>query len=82
MSTTTSASTGMLASGSTVTVSVVTGVTHARPSRPFTRTPHVPHEAWKQLWRITSERSACTSIQRRPSSTVEASPAGTSNSST
>ena len=42
----------MLASGSTITSSPAgTGVTQARPSRPLTRIPQVPQEAWKQEWR-------------------------------
>ena len=43
--------------GSTVTVPPPTsasGVTHASRSRPFTRTPQVPHEAWKHEWRSAS----------------------------
>ena len=50
MSTTRSFSTGKLAMGSTVTrpgSRSARRVTHARPSRPFTRTPQVPHDAWK-----------------------------------
>ena len=50
MSTTRSVITGKLAIGSTVTrpgSRSARRVTHARPSRPFTRTPQVPHEAWR-----------------------------------
>ena len=81
---TTSFRTGRFARGSTVTVSPETSesaVTHPSPSRPFTRTPQVPHEAWKHECRSASEGSWCSWIQRSASSTVLRSVTGTSNSS-
>ena len=70
MSTTTSCSTGRFAIGSTVIVpeKSESGVTHASRSRPFTRTPHVPHEAWKHEWRSPSDGS---SVQLDPPERLE-----------
>ncbi len=46
--------------GSTVTVPETSemGVTHASRSRPFTRTPQVPHDAWKHECRSPSVGSS------------------------
>ena len=65
--------TGKLAIGSTVTRPCSRSarrVTHASPSRPFTRTPQVPHDAWKHECRMASDGSRWTLIHRRASSTV------------
>ena len=60
MSTTRSARTGTFAIGSTVISRPRsrTGVTHPRTSRSFTRTPHVPHDAWRHECRIASDGRA------------------------
>ena len=70
----------MLASGSTTTSSPAgTGVTQARPSRPFTRIPHVPHEAWKQEWRNASVASCWRRMATRASRIIACGPTATSN---
>jgi hypothetical protein len=38
-------------------VRLATFVSQARASRPLIRTPHVPHEACMQEWRITNDGS-------------------------
>ena len=84
MSTTRSAITGKFAMGSTVTRPASRSarrVTQARASRPFTRIPQVPHEACRHEWRIASEGSRWTRIQRRASSTVAADVTSTWNTS-
>src|SRR5512139_1092022 len=79
MSTSRSARTGMFAIGSTVMSSPrsCTSVTHIRTSRPFTRTPHVPHEAWRHECRSIRDGSWCSWIHLSPSSRVIRSASGT-----
>ena len=65
MSTTRSATTGRFAIGSTVTVPLPgrQRVTQASPSRPLTRIPQVPQEAWKQECRRRAIGSGAARIQ-------------------